>query len=138
MKLNILGTEYEIETHRRAEDNRLEFCDGYTDTTTKRIVVFDPRDETGSDCVDDMEYYKKKVLRHEIVHAALYESGLAENSDWAFKEEIVDWIAIQIPKLAKAMYSACTLDFTDIVDLGILNTAQSNGLGAGKGAGVDG
>ena len=36
----------------------------------------------------------KKVIRHELVHAFLFESGLSVNS-WADNEEIVDWIAIQ-------------------------------------------
>ena len=138
MKLNILGAEYKLEQHRRSEDRKLEFCDGYTDTTTKTIVVFDPNDKTDPDSVDDMEYYKEKVLRHEIVHATLYESGLAENSDWAFKEEIVDWIAIQIPKLAKAMYSACALNTTDIFDLKVVPGTLASSAYIEKGAGVDG
>lgn len=38
------------------------------------------------------------MIRHELVHAFLFESGLSVNS-WADNEEIVDWIAIQFPKL---------------------------------------
>jgi len=33
------------------------------------------------------------------VHAFLYEGGLNSES-WARNEEIVDWMAIQIPKIA--------------------------------------
>ncbi|MFD1464645.1 hypothetical protein ACFQ4L_00875 [Lapidilactobacillus mulanensis] len=40
-----------------------------------------------------------KDTRHELIHAFLCESGLAENSDWAQNEEVVDWIARQFPKL---------------------------------------
>jgi hypothetical protein len=44
-------------------------------------------------------------MRHEILHAFLYESGLRENSNkvyaWAENEEMVDWIAIQFPKIEK-------------------------------------
>ena len=47
----------------------------------------------------------KLFLRHEIVHAYLYESGLRENSEkqyaWADNEEMVDWFAIQGPKIFK-------------------------------------
>lgn len=46
-------------------------------------------------------------MRHEIVHAYLYESGLAENSlsvaNWATNEEMVDWIARQFPKIKRTM-----------------------------------
>ena len=48
----------------------------------------------------------KTTLRHEIVHAFLGESGLSANSNetdaWARNEEMVDWIAIQGPKIWKA------------------------------------
>ena len=46
-----------------------------------------------------LELQEKKNLRHEIVHAFLFESGLAENSEWAYNEEMVDWIAKQGPKI---------------------------------------
>ena len=46
------------------------------------------------------------MLRHEIVHAFLYESGLDVSSEWARNEEIVDWIALQTPKLQKAFEEA--------------------------------
>ena len=52
---------------------------------------------------EDMECYIKKVLRHEIVHAFLFESGLGECSHssemWAKDEEIVDWFARQGDKI---------------------------------------
>lgn len=45
-------------------------------------------------------------MRHEVIHAFLFESGLAENSNisdaWAVNEEMVDWLAIQAPKIFKA------------------------------------
>ncbi|WP_461218455.1 hypothetical protein [Lapidilactobacillus salsurivasis] len=49
--------------------------------------------------MEDLEVYTRKTLRHELIHAFLYESGLDANSEWARNEEIVDWIAIQFPKL---------------------------------------
>ena len=50
-----------------------------------------------------------KVKRHEIIHAFLFESGLAENSAWAQNEEMVDFFAIQFPKLLKAFETAGAL-----------------------------
>lgn len=46
------------------------------------------------------------TLRHEVIHAFLNESGLQWNSfapenAWAKNEEMVDWIAIQAPKIFK-------------------------------------
>ena len=44
-----------------------------------------------------------------MIHAFLHESGLAVNSDWAQNEEMVDWFALQAPKLFKAFKEAGAL-----------------------------
>ena len=73
------------------------------DQSIKEIVVgkFEPNEMS----IEDLQGYTKKVLRHEIIHAFLYESGLWNNSgnikNWAQSEELTDWIAIQSPKLFK-------------------------------------
>ena len=99
MKINVLGTEYTIRTKKRHKDTLLKSMDGYCDDSVKRIVVSHLEPEP--DSKHDLEAVWKKVLRHEIIHAFLSESGLAENRDWAQNEEIVDWIAIQGPKIYK-------------------------------------
>lgn len=58
------------------------------------------------DCeLQDYEIYKRSVLRHEIIHAFLYESVLDASSStsgaWAINEEMCDWFAIQSPKIFK-------------------------------------
>ena len=56
--------------------------------------------------IGDLNSYTKKVLRHEIIHAFLYESGLWNNSGdveaWAQSEEMTDWFSIQFPKILRA------------------------------------
>ena len=99
MKVDILGTQYEVKQANKTNDVNLETCDGYCDTTTKEIIIGTFTPCTGS--LKDLGEYEKKLTRHEIVHAFLYESGLAHNS-WASNEEIVDWVAIQFNKLVKA------------------------------------
>ena len=46
---------------------------------------------------------QKRVLRHELIHAYLFESGLGDSSNscdaWAVNEEMVDWFARNIPKM---------------------------------------
>ena len=44
-----------------------------------------------------------------VPHVFLFECGLAENSPWAQNEELVDWIAIQGPKIHKAWEEAGAL-----------------------------
>lgn len=106
-KINILGTEYTIEFGTYKEFPALEHMDGYTDTSIQKIVIDDMSMAEGDvDGKKDLVSYRNSVLRHEIVHAFLSESGLANNSNpcnsWATNEEMVDWIAIQFPKMLKA------------------------------------
>lgn len=107
-KVKILGTEYTIETRKVSEDKFLEdnHLAGYCAEETKRIVIADMSEEKYFDLdKNEQEIYCKRTLRHEIIHAFLNESGLSDNAStssgaWAKHEEMVDWIAIQFPKIA--------------------------------------
>lgn len=104
MKINVLGTDYTITETERNEDTRLEASDGICDDSVKEITLV--KIERDKDSKTDLECVRQKILRHEIVHAFLFESGLAENSDWAQNEEMVDWFALQGPKIYKAWMEA--------------------------------
>lgn len=108
MKIDILGTEYRIETHKVSEDSYMEKkgLAGYCEEENKLIVVADMSEEKYFVGMDEkaQEIYRKKTLRHEIMHAFLNESGLSDSSNrfdgaWAKNEEMVDWLAIQTPKI---------------------------------------
>lgn len=109
-KINILGTEYRIETHKVSEDSYLEEkgLAGYCGECNKLIVVADMSEEKYFPYMDETEKeaYRKRTLRHEIMHAFLNESGLSScagqhDGAWAKNEEMVDWFAIQSPKIFK-------------------------------------
>ena len=106
--VNILGTQYKILIVERGDYGYDRELDGWCDPFTKEIQIFNY--EQSPDSVKDLVAYQKKVLRHEIIHAFLYESGLWQNSSgcncWAKNEEMVDWIAIQEPKIHKAFKEA--------------------------------
>ena len=101
-KVNILGTEYGIIIDA-PEELMPENSDGGMDHSIKRIMVAKFVEDRNS--VKDLEAYRKKVLRHEIIHAFMYESGIWNNScdvqGWGTNEEMTDWIAIQFPKILK-------------------------------------
>ncbi len=108
-KVNILGTEYEIITS--APDEMIpEGADGVIDTSIKRICI---PDFESDGTLKDLDSYKKCVIRHEIIHAFLYESGLWTSSGcgdaWGANEEITDWIALQFPKMLEAFRSVNAL-----------------------------
>lgn len=124
-KVNILGTEYRIEIHKVSEDSFMEEkgLAGYCAEENKLIVVADMSEEKYFAGMDEkaQETYRKKTLRHEIMHAFLNESGLSDSSNrfdsaWAKNEEMVDWFAIQSPKIFKVF-----------VELGILENNENSG-----------
>ena len=98
MKIDILGTEWQVKLTTSKQDPRLEGCNGCCDPTTKELLIETEIEECNA-TVGDMSMEKARVIRHEIIHAYLYESGLHYNCKWATNEEAVDWIALQFPKL---------------------------------------
>lgn len=107
--VNILGTEYKIETHKVSEDDILKDnkWSGYCGEEAKIIVVADMSEKRFFPNMSEkeQEIYRKRTLRHEIIHAFLNESGMSDCSSfsehWAKDEEMIDWIAIQSPKIFK-------------------------------------
>ena len=115
LKIDVLGTKYTIKRVNNGQDPLIEKMQygGYCDGGSKTIVLLN------LNTLPDWEQEPKNVikqqenetLRHEIIHAFLNESGLQWNSvsvekAWAKNEEMIDWFAIQMPKLLKAFKEA--------------------------------
>ena len=105
MTVSILGTNYKILMRNRKQDKTLESADGYCDFSTRTIVIWD-RSEAKEEILEykDQDAYIRLTKRHEIIHAFLNESGLdtsslTVNGAWARNEEMVDWLALQFPKI---------------------------------------
>lgn len=98
-KINILGQEYEVKIQNEEENPKFKKADGVCEFYSKEIIVCDVQED--EETFNNMQEYRNKVLRHEIIHAFIHESGLDVMSDWARNEEMVDFFAYQIPKIAK-------------------------------------
>lgn len=114
-KVNILGTEYTILVKKYDEDEAFarRSIDGYCDAYKKEIVVCDMNTYKGWEYEEQetKAVCQKQTLRHEIIHAFLSESGLADSAatfsySWAKNEEMIDWIALQFPKMLQAFKEA--------------------------------
>ena len=96
-KVNILGTEYTLHQDDSLVNIGLDGCCKQYD---KEIRVRSVENMLEAD--DTLEVKKirhSEVLRHEMIHAFFNESGL---DDYANNEQLVDWIAVQFPKMAAA------------------------------------
>lgn len=90
MKVSILNEEWTLEE----KDDCLEFndCDGYTSTEhgERRIAI-----------KRNAYLPRELILRHELIHAFLFESGLGFCCEWAMNEEMVDFFARNWDKITK-------------------------------------
>lgn len=97
-RVNVLGTEYEI----RYEELKEEDADGYCDPTSKVITI--RSDNTNK--VQDFEELQRVTLRHEIIHAFMFESGLGASwqhaDEFGHDETTVDWFVRQFVKIQKS------------------------------------
>ena len=104
MTVNILGTNYEIIRQRKEENPKLDDKWAYTEPYSKKIIIDSSIGHgQSSDDAERQDLFAEKVLRHEIIHAFFIESGLNENCEYAVNEELVDWIAMQLPKIVEAL-----------------------------------
>ena len=102
---SILGTEYKVQICSPEEEKLLTQCDGFCDKTTHRCVVATKSD----DCdLENFAAYQRKVMRHEILHAFMFESGLDGNIHrggtspvGGHDEQMIDWFACQYPKIRR-------------------------------------
>lgn len=105
-KINILGTEYNIyfvdafpeRLKEYEEDSSGLFIGANREIFVKTFTTDKELTREG------IEGVVKKATRHEILHAFLYESGLSYDAlthfdAWPENEEMVDWFAIQSPKI---------------------------------------
>lgn len=113
--INILGTRYTVKKKRYKDDPFFEknSWDGYCSENTKEIVFCDLTTFPGweGESPEAVEAAEKGTLRHEIVHAFFNESGLSYSSNrvdrpWTKNEEMIDWFAIQGPKIYRAWEEA--------------------------------
>ena len=96
-KINILGVDYEVIKTTDKEEQFLVDSNGVCDVYDKKIYL---EKEIGIErnTTKGIDEFQKKVYRHEIIHAFFHESGIRKYTE---DEELVDWIALQYPKLEK-------------------------------------
>lgn len=100
--ISVLGTTYHVFFKNKEDDIRLKDCWGYTDWTNKRIGICITKEDNLSSLAD-FNKFLKKVVRHEIIHAFLCESGLIDHmsGEEGHNEQFIDWFALQYQKILK-------------------------------------
>lgn len=98
MIVNILGTEYEVDTCDKNHDE-IGKHDGVCYQYDKRIVIRHPKYLFADDDTEKVKKIRfKEVVTHELIHAFCKESGTCYDDD----EALVDWFSFMIPKIVAA------------------------------------
>lgn len=94
--VNILGTEYTIE---EKEEIIKQGADGFCYPYSTKIHIRPLKDMLDDDNTkEEKEKRFKETLSHECIHAYFRESGLY---GYMKDETLVDWLAVQFPKMVK-------------------------------------
>ena len=87
--INVLGEEYKVIYEEETYSNGNKVC-GYCDYEAKEIHI------------DRNNNMRDETLKHEIIHAMLYESGI-EFGYYFHNEECVNYFALQLDKINKCV-----------------------------------
>lgn len=92
--IDILGEKWDVVLSNEKNDPELKDAGGYTSIKHgERLIVLS----------DDSFLCEEHLIRHELIHAFLFETGLGFCSDWAHNEEMVDYFAKNWTKIDKIM-----------------------------------
>ena len=105
MEINILGTNYEIKKLSESDYPKLKTLDanGLAELYSKQLIINSEMNRQTGNEYANFEGYENKTIRHEIIHAFFHESGLV---DYCQDEDLVNWLALQAPKMIKAFQEA--------------------------------
>ena len=98
--VRILGEPWRVKICSCEVEPRLNNLSGFCDHTSHFIGIMDPDEKKGN--IDDNVEFINEVIRHEIIHAFLYASGLGdswEHKDFGHDETVIDWFALQFKKI---------------------------------------
>lgn len=100
-KVNILGTEYIVKRMTVEEYPKLTLLEAnaVVELYSKEIIMDKNMNQHTGKEYNNFEEFENRSLRHEVVHAFFHESGL---KDYCYDEKLVEWIAVQAPKMFKA------------------------------------
>ena len=107
-KMNINGQDYRVEIAKYEKYyDAFQSRSGWTDFGAKSIVALDAEDYTKYEDTglgpESANRITERILRHEIMHAFMYESGLDTETNFARDEILIDFLAIQLPKIVALM-----------------------------------
>lgn len=105
-QVNVLGVDYEIHIVPRDLSEMIECFEEAAGACSVYTPIIEIYCDDFEEQVFELEEYEQKArahhtLRHEIIHALFIQSGL--DYTYGGDETLVDFLAVQIPKIKKHM-----------------------------------
>lgn len=101
-KITVLGQEYKLLKGNENQYPVLKDANGYVDLYAKKIIIDETFETPESNFKSERpDLALNHLYRHEIIHAFFSESGINYNLSNDEEESLVDWIALQFPKMKK-------------------------------------
>lgn len=95
--VDILGTEYKIKSVYSKDFPKLKTAVGVCENCAEELFI-SKDGEDRDDYYLKYDKFQRKVLRHEIIHAFMWQSGFTDISTDE-EERITEWISIMAPKM---------------------------------------
>lgn len=102
--VNILGQKYQIILDTPENNSKLKEVNGYMEPHSKKIVIdatLIERHKEDPMAAENLEAKVRQIYRHEIMHCFFAESGISYKFSVEEEDFLVEWIAVQFPKMKK-------------------------------------
>ena len=108
-KINVMGTDFDITYTTEEEDPTIKGKSGVCYSLLKKIkidqyIYLDDADGSVSEAEKSSKLLSLlAILRHEVMHAFFFQSGLDTQCSFAVDEMLIDWLSLKLPEIVEVM-----------------------------------
>lgn len=108
-KISVMGSEFEIIYTTEEEDPTIKGKSGVCYSLLQKIkidqyIYLDDADGSVAEAEKASKLLSLlAILRHEIIHAFFFQSGLDSQCSFAVDEVLIDWLSLKLPEIVEVM-----------------------------------
>ena len=108
-KISVMGSEFEIIYTTEEEDPTIKGKSGVCYSLLQKIkidqyIYLDDADGSVAEAEKASKLLSLlAILRHEIIHAFFFQSGLDTQCSFAVDEMLIDWLSLKMPEIVDVM-----------------------------------
>jgi len=108
-KISVMGSEFKIIYTTEEEDPTIKGKSGVCYSLLQKIkidqyIYLDDADGSVAEAEKASKLLSLlAILRHEIIHAFFFQSGLDSQCSFAVDEVLIDWLSLKLPEIVEVM-----------------------------------